>query len=114
MSDMPLFDELEKILKSIYNMAIVKGISYPYDSYLEYLTFQASMPAMQTEVVYSLADGNSFSLLTANENQFENITESYYFDFFIKNHIDPENLMHVIYWIMCQVGSTVIVSNSYK
>ena len=114
MSDIPLYDELEKILQSIYDKAIVKGISYPYDSYLEYLTFQASMPAMQTEVVYSLADRTQFSLLTADENQLENVTESYYFDFFIKDHISPKNLMHVIYWVMCQVGSTVIVSYSYK
>jgi len=114
MSDLPLFLELEKILASIYAVNI-DVTEFPYDIYLEYLTFKAPLPAMQTEIKYSHIHGGQLTINSANINELQNVNNSFYLDFVLKDeYLSLENFMHVIYWLMCQVDSIVVISKDCK
>jgi hypothetical protein len=100
-------------LTKFHSKILVGKTSYPYELYLAYLTHKAYCPTTRTVISYSYADLTQFTIETPSSNQLPWVSEQYYINFFTEqSYLSFNNLMDTIYWLMTQLGSIVIVSES--
>lgn len=110
-SDQPIFETLEQIIRHIYRQCI-NGIEYPLEEYLSYLTHEAPLPPIGTSITYSLPNFDTFKIENKLLNELPAVPTNFYSEFFLKSVLNMQNLYDLIYWFMCQMGTTVFISES--
>ena len=110
-SEYPIFETLEQIIRHIY-IIWVKGIDYPIESYLSYLTHSAPLPPIGTSITYSFPNLDTFTVENKLLNELPAVPTSFYSDFFTKQILNMDNFFDLLYWFMWQIGTTVFISSS--
>ena len=110
-SEYPIFETLEQIIRHIY-IQWVKGIDYPLEAYLVYLTHCAPLPPVGTTLSYSFPNLETFSIENKLLNELPAVPTSFYWEFFTKQIINMNNFFDLLYWFMWQMGTTVFISTS--
>ena len=111
LSELPIFETLEQIVRHIYRQCVT-GIDYPIDSYLSYLTHSAPLPSIGTTITYSFPNLDTFTVENKLLNELPAAPTSFYSEFFTKSILNMNNFYDLLYWFMCQLGSTVFISSS--
>lgn len=104
-SDLPIFDILQEMLLKLYKQWTYR-INYPVDSYLYYLTYEVPLPTLGTIVKMSLPNMMEIEISDYDYN-IEYITT-----YFSNPLLTFPNFYKVLYWFLCQVGNTLLVSNN--
>ena len=110
-SEYPIFETIEQIIRHIY-IQWVKGMNYPLEAYLIYLTHWAPLPQIGTSISYSFPNLKEFTIENKLLNELPAVPTSFYCDFFTKQIIDMNNFFDLLYWFMWQIGTTVFISSS--
>lgn len=110
-SELPIFETLEQIIRHIYRQCIT-GIDYPIESYLSYLTHAAPLPPIGFSISYSFPNLEKFTIENKLLNELPAVPVSFYFEFFTKAILNLDNFFDLMYWFMCQLGTTVCISTN--
>lgn len=103
-SSLPIFDLMKEIMITLYKQAIYR-INYPIDAYIYYLTYEVPLPSLGTAVNLSLPN-----MKRTRVDDFEYNIE--YISTYFKNPLlSFTNFYQVLYWFLCQVGNTLLISN---
>ena len=89
-SEYPIFETLEQIIRHIY-IICVKGIDYPIESYLCYLTHSAPLPPIGTSITYSFPNLDTFTVENKLLNELPAVPTSFYCEFFTKQILNMDN-----------------------
>jgi hypothetical protein len=111
LSEIPIFETLEQIVRHIYRQCVT-GIDYPIESYLSYLTHSAPLPPIGSTITYSFPNLDTFTIENKLLNELPAVPVSFYSEFFTKSILTMNNFYDLLYWFMCQLGSTVFISTS--
>lgn len=103
-SSLPIFDLMKEVLITLYKQAIYR-INYPIDAYIYYLTYEAPLPSLGTVVNLSLPNMKRICV-----DDFEFNIE-YLSSYFRNPLLSFTNFYQVLYWFLCQVGNTLLISN---
>ena len=104
-SESPIFETIEQIVRHIYFM------NYPIELYLSYITHCAPLTPIGYAIEYSLPNLDKFIIRNNMLNQLPAVATSFYAEFFTKQMLSLNNFYDLLYWFMCQLGSTVFISN---
>lgn len=110
-SEYPIFETLEQVVRHIYRQCVT-GIDYPIESYLGYLTHIAPLPPIGTAISYSFPNLETFTIENKLLNELPFVPTSFYSEFFSKSILNMNNFCDLMYWFMCQLGTTVFISSS--
>jgi len=110
-SEYPIFETLEQLIRHIF-IQCVKGMEYPLEAYLIYLTHWAPLPPVGTTISYSFPNKEKFTIENKLLNELPAVPTSFYCEFFTKQVININNFFDLLYWFMWQMGTTVFISSS--
>jgi hypothetical protein len=110
-SEYPIFETLEQIVRHIYRECVT-GTDFPLEIYLSYLTHYAPLPPIGSEIVYSFPNLQDFKIENKLLNELPYVPTSFYSEFFTKSMLNMNNVYELMYFFMCQLGTTVFISSS--
>lgn len=102
-SDLPIFDVMKEMLITLYKQCTYR-INFPIDAYFYYLTYEAPLPSLGTKVTYSLSNMKEIEV-TDNNFNVEYLTK-----YFSNPLLSFSNFYKTLYWFLCQVGNTLLIS----
>jgi hypothetical protein len=76
------------------------------------LTHYAPLPPIGSEVIYSFPNQKDFKIENKLLNELPYVPTSFYSEFFIQSVLNMANIFELIYFFMCQLGTTVFISSS--
>lgn len=120
-SESPYFREYEEILYALHSKS-KNDISFPYDFYLRQITYMVPKPGRgsivtfpglnpkDSEITAKIQLGNS------RRNELPTVCSYYYWNVFATTDYltFDDNFLMALYWFLCQVGSTVLISKYPK
>lgn len=81
-------------------------VNYPIDAYLYYLTYEVPLPTLGTIVKLSLPNLKEIEIADKEFNI------EYISNYFKNPMLNFSNFYKVLYWFLCQVGNTLLISNN--
>ena len=120
-SESPYFREYEEILSALYYKS-KNDITFPYDFYLRQITYMVPKPGRGSIVTFqglSSIDSDitpQIQLGNSRRNELPTVCSYYYWSVFATDDYltFDDNFLMALYWFLCQVGSTVLISKYPK
>lgn len=111
-SESPYFHEYREILVNLYYICKM-NITYPYEYYFRYITYEVPKPGRGSRVQFLMPNGETIELTNSLRSELPTIQTNFYWEVFATiNYLTfDENFITVLYWFLCQVGSTVLISS---